>query len=142
MRTTTKKMLAGLLVVPLVAMVLSGCLPADRARSIELVNYERERRGTHVVTSHPTLTDKAQGWAEYLARRGTLVHSNLWSGAGSGWRYLGENLAMAGSVDEAHRLLMGSPSHRATLLAGKYSRIGVGIAYRGDRIFVVQVFGG
>ena len=138
----TKQRLLALVALPLVAVLLSGCLAADRARSIELVNAERQSRGIRAVVDHPTLTDKAQGWAEYLASRRTLVHSNLAQGAGSGWRALGENLAMAGSVDEAHRLLMQSASHRATLLDGRYSHIGVGVATNGNRVFVVQVFGG
>lgn len=138
----TKRRLLPLIALPLVALVLSGCRVADVARSVQLTNIEREARGVHPVFTHPTLSAKAQAWADHLAERGSLAHSSLSDGAGSGWRALGENLAMAGSVDEAHGLLMNSPSHRSTLLSGRYGSIGVGIARSGNRVFVVQVFGG
>jgi uncharacterized protein YkwD len=49
---------------------------------------------------------------------------------------------MAGSMQEAHNLLMASSPHRANILSGKYSHIGVGVTYANGRYFVVQVFGG
>ena len=112
------------------------------ARSIQLANIEREAAGVHVVLNHPSLQAKAQAWAETLAARGALAHSNLADGAGSGWRALGENLAMASSVDEAHSLFLSSSAHRSTMRSSRYSHIGVGVAMRGDRYYVVQVYGG
>lgn len=95
-----------------------------------------------MVLNNPTLAAKAQGWAEVIASQGRLVHSNLAEGAGSGWRALGENLAKAHSIDEAHSLFMNSPPHRSTLMSSRYSQVGIGIAKRGGTYYVVQVFGG
>ena len=137
----TKK-LRLLLALPILAALLTSCIGLEYAKAISLVNDERESRGTAPVLDHPTLRAKAQGWAEVLAGRGQLAHSNLSDGAGTGWRALGENLAVAGSLGEAHNLLMNSSSHRSTLLSGRYTHVGMGVARAGGMIYVVQVFGG
>ncbi len=126
----------------ILAILSTSCIGLEFTQSIAMVNTERESRGTHAVLNHPALQAKAQAWADTLAASGQLAHSNLADGAGGGWRALGENLAMAGSIQEAHNLLMGSSSHRATILSGRYSHIGVGVTYADGRYFVVQVFGG
>ena len=131
-----------LIAVAVLASLATSCIGLEFTQSISMVNDEREARGTHPVLNHPTLQAKAQSWADALAASGRLAHSNLADGAGSGWRALGENLAMAGSMQEAHRLLMGSSSHRANILSGRYSHVGVGVTYANGRYFVVQVFGG
>lgn len=131
-----------LLLVPVLALLLAGCEGGEFARSIQLTNQYRESHGVQVVLNNATLQAKAQNWAEVLASQGRLVHSNLAEGAGSGWRSLGENLAMAGSIDEAHQLLVNSPSHRRTMVSSRYNQVGVGVATRGGRYYVVQVFGG
>lgn len=139
MKTKNLKLL---IAIPILVAIVTSCIGLEFAQSIQKVNVERQSRGTHPVLNHPTLQAKAQGWADTLAARGRLTHSNLADGAGGGWRALGENLAMAGSIQEAHNLLMGSRSHRSTILSGKYSHIGVGVAYANGRYYVVQVFGG
>lgn len=139
---TTTKRLRLLIILPVIAALMTSCIGGEFARSIQLTNSEREARGIPVVLNNSTLQAKAQAWADVLAAEGRLVHSNLAQGAGQGWRALGENLAMAGSIDQAHQLLMSSSSHRSTMLSGRYTHIGVGVATRGDRYYVVQVFGG
>lgn len=130
------------LAMAVIAGLASSCIGADVARTIQLVNVEREARGAAVVLADAALQAKAQTWADVLASEGRLVHSNLAQGAGSGWRALGENLAQATSVEQAHDLLLKSSSHRRTMLSGRYTHVGIGIATRGTDIYVVQVFGG
>jgi uncharacterized protein YkwD len=133
---------APLLLLPLLILLLTSCLAPHSLHSLRLVNDARGSIGVPPVIENPTLTAKAQSWAEVLASRGSLEHSNLTDGAGPGWQALGENLAMAGSIDEAHQLFLGSPSHRDTMLSGRYSQVGIGTVEAGGRIFVVQVYGG
>jgi len=104
-----------LLLVPVLAFLLAGCEGGEFARSIQLTNQYREAHGVHVVLNNATLQAKAQNWAEVLAAEGRLVHSNLAEGAGGGWHALGENLAMASSIDEAQQLFVNSPSHPGQL---------------------------
>lgn len=131
-----------LLLLPAVALILTACQGSEVARSIQLTNQAREASGMPVVLHNPTLASKAQGWAEVIASRGQLVHSNLADGAGPGWRALGENLAKARSIEEAQNLFMNSRSHRSTLLSERYSQVGIGVAKRRGTYYVVQVFGG
>lgn len=131
-----------ILLVPVIALFLSACQGSEVARSIQLTNEAREAAGAPVVISNATLQAKAQNWANLLASRGSLVHSNLAEGSGGGWRALGENLAKAGSIEEAQDLLMNSRAHRSTLLSSKYTQIGVGVTKRDGSYYVVHVFGG
>lgn len=138
----TTRHLRLMLLVPVFALFLSACQGSEVARSIQLANQAREAAGQPVVISNPTLQAKAQNWANLLASRGSLVHSNLAEGSGGGWRALGENLAKASSLEEAQRLFMNSQTHRSTLLSAKYSQVGVGVASSGGMYYVVHVFGG
>ncbi|MFV0316579.1 MAG: CAP domain-containing protein [Microthrixaceae bacterium] len=131
-----------LLLVPVLAVLLAGCEGGEFVRSIQLTNEYRLSQGVHPVLDNPTLRAKAQNWADVLAAQGRLVHSNLADGAGPGWRALGENLAMARSVEEAQSLFVNSGSHRATLTSARYNQVGVGVTYRNGYYYVVQVFGG
>jgi uncharacterized protein YkwD len=133
---------AALLALPLILALLTSCLAPHSLHSLRLVNESRGAAGVHPVVDHAALAAKAQAWAEVLASRGSLAHSNLAEGAGPGWQALGENVAMAGSVDEAHRLFLDSGPHRSTMLSGRYTHLGVGTAEANGRIFVVQVYGG
>lgn len=55
----------------------------------------------------------------------------------------GENLAFAYSVEQAHDGLMESPGHRANILAGMYSRVGIGIIDAGlFGLMITQTFTG
>ena len=136
------KRTTALLALPLTMLLLSSCLAPHALHSLQLVNETRSSRGIPPVESHPTLTAKAQAWAEVLAERGSLAHSNLAEGTGPGWSALGENVAMVGSIEEAHDLFLNSASHRDTMLNGRYSQLGVGAAEGHGRLFVVQVYGG
>jgi uncharacterized protein YkwD len=63
--------------------------------------------------------------------------------AGISYRYAGENLAGAPTVDRAHAALMKSPGHRANILSPHFTRIGVGIVDGGPygKMFTQQFVG-
>lgn len=136
------KRTTALLVLPLTIFLLSSCLAPHSLHCLQLVNESRGAAGARPVVDNATLATKAQAWAEVLAARGSIAHSNLTEGTGPGWRALGENVAMAGSVDEAHRLFLNSAPHRETMLSGRYTHVGIGTAEANGRLFVVQVYGG
>ena len=46
---------------------------------------------------------------------------------GIAYRYAGENIAGAPTVERAHNALMQSPGHRANILNPNYNYIGIGI---------------
>lgn len=121
---------------------------------VEDTNSERAKQGVAALHTNPLLEKSAQAKADDMATRGYFSHYTPegdapWKfirEAGYSYRTAGENLAVnfvdSHDVTEAW---MNSPTHRANLLAGKYTEVGVATAhgtYKGkEAIFVVQHFG-
>lgn len=124
------------------AMLGSGCAKNEEAtRLAQQINAARRANGLNPVLFDDRLVEKAQAWAEEMARSGSVRHSLLRQGVGSGWARLAENVGVARSVEEAHQLTMGSPSHRAAVLDRGYTRVGTGVAVVGDKYYFVEVLG-
>lgn len=140
--TNRRSQLLGIVLVGILVIAMACTKNPEALQSGQLVNGERARRNTAELIYHGALVDKAQNWAEHLAATGTIRHSTLSANVGPGWRTLGENVAKARTIEQAHALLMGSNSHRNTLLNPRYNSIGVGVAESGGWYYVVQVFGG
>jgi uncharacterized protein YkwD len=136
-----RRILAVLLTAGLAAALLAGCTPEqDRTSSVIFVNHERTTRGLRSMAWSDDLGNKAQRWAAVLAERGTLSHSVLSDGVAPGWRAIGENVGYGESVSAVHTQFMNSKPHRDAILNRTYRAIGTGVAQRGNRVYVVQVF--
>jgi hypothetical protein len=122
-----------------------------------LVDYVNEDRGSasfEKLEWNQTLTRAAQEKANDMAAKGYFAHTSPegvtpWSWfkkAGYAYQYAGENLAVyfSDSLD-VHTAWMNSPAHRANILNGKFSEIGIATAkgsYQGNEaVFVVELFG-
>ncbi|HTN99149.1 MAG TPA: CAP domain-containing protein [Microthrixaceae bacterium] len=124
------------------ALIGAGCTKnAEAWDSAQLINTERANRGIPGLELDIRLVEKAQAWADTMARRGSVSHSNLRDGVGSGWTRLAENVGWSYSVAQSHKLFMDSPSHRASILNRGYTKFGTGVAISGNKFYVVQVFG-
>jgi uncharacterized protein YkwD len=76
-----------------------------------------------------------------MAKAGAIYHSkNLASGVSGGWTSIGENVAMAGSVDAAQTALEASPEHYANMTNPVYTQLGIGVVDHDGVTYVVQVF--
>lgn len=139
---TRRWSVATALLVSLAVIVTSCTRNGEAWESLSRVNDARAARGLPTLAIDDVLVDKAQNWAEHMARTGSVRHSVLSADVGGGWRALGENVGWARSVEEAHNLFMNSSAHRGAILSGRYSKIGTGVAIVGGRYYVVQVFGG
>ncbi len=137
--TTRRRALLGVIAVAL-TLLLTGCLDSGQQRMVDLVNRDRAAHGRRALVVDDQLVTKAQRWAEKMARDGRISHSTLTDGVPSCWRRLGENVAVSSSVDGLHRAWMGSSGHRANILDGSFTHIGVGVVNRGGRYYGVQVF--
>jgi uncharacterized protein YkwD len=125
-----------------VALVGAGCTKNGEAfNSAALVQNARHDAGLPDLVMNQALVDKAQAWAESMAARGVVSHSNLSDGAGPGWSRLGENVGWARSIDEMHSMFMNSPAHRASILNSRFNSFGTGVAVVDGKFYVVQVFG-
>lgn len=115
---------------------------------IDLVNQERRQRGLAELAHEPKLTLAARQHAQRMAEREELSHQ--FSGEPAlrqrvaqtdlRFRAVAENVGYADSVERVHRTLMKSPGHRANILDPDYNSVGVGVARKGDYLFVVQNF--
>lgn len=131
-------------------MLLSGVLAScestkpelDQVR--ELVNASRAEAGLPPVTENVVLDLKADRWAQAMRDQCRIWHSNLADGAPEGWRKLGENVGMGGSIDQIHTAYLNSPGHRANILDPVFTQMGTAAVWgecRGMRtVFTVHVF--
>jgi uncharacterized protein YkwD len=117
-------------------------------------NEERVKYDVPTLKKNDLLEKSAQAKASDMAKRGYFSHYTPEGDApwkfiresGYGYRTAGENLAV-NFIDsrDVTNAWMNSPTHRANLLAGKYTEVGIATAhgtYKGrEAIFVVQHFG-
>jgi uncharacterized protein YkwD len=123
----------------------------------DIVRYTNEKRSSlqeRTLQENELLQAAAQKKAEDMAARGYFSHEGpdgkspwqWFDEGGYDYRYAGENLAVR-FVDskDVVEAWMASPSHKANIVKGVYTEIGIGVAqgtYRGSpATFVVQFFG-
>ncbi len=121
---------------------------------VDLANGDRNTDSLGGLTISPVLEAAAQAKADDMATKEYFAHispdgKNSWywfKEAGYSFSYAGENLAVdfSDSVD-VEKAWMNSPSHRANILNGNFTEIGIATAkgfYQGrSTTFVVQMFG-
>ena len=139
-KTQVLRLAIAALLVLMMGMTLTSCRTSEQARVAELVNQTRAQYGRSYLRDNLQLDNKAQAWAEHLANANTLAHSNLPSGISYQWRSLAENVGYGGSVEQVHTAYLNSAGHRANILDPRWNYMGTGVAWRGGRVFTVQVF--
>lgn len=121
---------------------------------VTLTNIDRQSGSLGELATSPALEEVARMKAEDMASKGYFAHNTpegytpwYWfEKAGYEYEYAGENLAVnftdSEDVEEAW---MNSPTHRANIMNGKFTEIGIAMAegeYQGRKaVFVVQSFG-
>ncbi len=109
--------------------------PDLEARMLELVNEERVAAGLKPLAADPELTEVARRHSADMFARGYFAHDtpegrdpfDRMREANVRFVTAGENLALAPSLQVAHKGLMNSPGHRANILFPQFGRLGVGI---------------
>ncbi len=137
-RSARRALVATVLVTTM--MLLTACLSAAQGEVQQALNRDRQAHGRTSLSIHQQATDKAQAWAERLARENRLYHSTLSQGITARWCSLGENVGYGSSVQSVQDAYMNSSGHRANIMATKWNGVGVGHATNGSRVFTVQVF--
>lgn len=113
--------------------------PIDAAAEVhmlELVNQERARRGLRPLLLDEGLREVARAHARDMLARGYFSHDtpegkdpfDRMAEAGIRFQVAGENIALAPTVELAHRGLMDSPGHRANILNPAFGHAGIGVA--------------
>lgn len=118
---------------------ISG-LTAEEQQMINLVNQERTSRGLKALQVDMSLVKTARMKSNDMIAKNYFAHQSptygspfdLMKSQGVTYRTAGENLAGAGSVSSAHTNLMNSSGHRANILNGNFTHIGIGVVKGGN----------
>jgi uncharacterized YkwD family protein len=110
-------------------------LTADENKMLELVNAERRKAGLKPLENDMRLVDLSRKKSKDMIDNNYFSHTSPTYGTpfdalknnGITYRYAGENLAGAPTVERAHTGLMNSPGHRANILSPNFTHIGIGI---------------
>jgi uncharacterized protein YkwD len=109
------------------------------------VNGERAGAGVRGLSVNGGAASVAQSWSAHMARNGMSHNPDLGGDldrAGVAWRSYAENVGYGSSVDQVHSMFMGSGGHRANILNGAYSEVGIGVVHSGGKVWVTIVFVG
>jgi uncharacterized protein YkwD len=153
---------ATLVAVGALAVMGAACAPAPGsvgascpmdATSVavfNLTNLDRAGAGLPALAPNGQLTCLAQGWSQHMAATGSFGHRDLNAVIGSPgyagvYHTLGENILYGPASMSAvamNTAWMNSPDHRANILSGAYSSMGIGLAYVGGTVYATENFGG
>ena len=105
------------------------------AEMLDLVNRERAAEGLDPLVADPELAVVARAHSADMFARGYFSHYtpeqaspfDRMRAADVRFRTAGENLALAPTLQIAHRGLMNSPGHRANILRPEFGHLGIGI---------------
>lgn len=113
----------------------------NRSELMLLHNKERMTRGLPQLLESTELQNRAQQWAESMARKNSLRHGSL---SGTSFNYVGENIAKGqDNVDVVTEDWMNSTGHRRNILNPNYTHAGFGYARLEDgRPYWCAQFGG
>jgi uncharacterized protein YkwD len=123
---------------------------AAERRLLELANRDRARAGLPPLHKDEGLTQAAREHGAAMAAQKKLSHQlsgepnlvhRLAANTKTRLDQAGENVAFAGSVDQAQDNLMHSPPHRANLLNANYNVAGFSVVRSGSLLYVTQDFG-
>ena len=120
-------------------------VPQANVRLLQLVNQERAAAGLVTLASRPEIAAFSTRHSTAMAGRRTIWHSDSYFTAATrhqlGAQALGENVALNGSLEDAHRRLMASPGHRANILNGRFDAVGISVVHdESGTLYVTESF--
>lgn len=129
------------------AWAQKGASAAERSL-YEAVNHERKAHRLGTLKWDQGLAIAARGHAQEMAKRRAVEHNfpgepslpSRVTKAGARFISISENVVQAPSAKVAHSEFMHSPNHKANILDPDVDAIGIGVAQRGELLFVVQDF--
>lgn len=141
-----RRLVGALASLAVAVSTFAGITPAQASTSsdesgfVSGINASRVNAGRPAYAVSSDLSAVARRWALAMASGNSLKHNPGLAGQVTGWRYVGENVGVGSGVDELHRAFMNSPAHRANVMDGDFTQVGIGVAYGGGRLWVTEVF--
>lgn len=140
MRTFLRRI--GFAIAALAIVVAAGACSPQEEDAFRAVNTLRDEHGLRYLDWNEAVLAKAEAWSAHMADEGKLSHSNLADGVPAGWHTLGENVAYAGSVEQAMEVLEASEPHLANILNTAFTSVAIGVVERDGLVWVSEVFVG
>ena len=126
------------------ALLLAACTP-EEADHLKAVNDFRGYLGLPALAWNEQAYGPARAWSQHMADAGALSHpSDLAANFGlpAGWHKLGQNVAVATTLDAAMAALEKSPPHWENLTDRAYTQVAVGVVQQGGRYWITEDFVG
>lgn len=133
---------------PVYRSELANDLSSEEQQMLDLINSERVKKGVKPLIADSRLVKAARLKSQDMIDNDYFAHESAKYGApselvaaqGVSYHCVGENLARSGTVQQAHRGLMGSPGHRQNILNPQFRLIGIGIIKGRRGVTVSQEF--
>lgn len=124
------------------AVLLAGCTP-EEARHLTQVNDFRVANQVDQLAWEESMYGPARDWSQRMADAGQLSHPASLADnfrPPAGWRIVGQNVAMAPTLESAMTALQNSPTHRENLLNPAFRKIAIGVVRQGGEYWVTEDF--
>ena len=134
--------LAAAVTIAAIGLLFVACTP-EEADHLTAVNGYREANGAPPLAWEEALYAPARAWSQHMADTGQLSHPTslaLNFNPPPGWRKLGQNVAVASTLEGAMAALQSSAPHRANLLNREFTKIAVGVIVKDGRYWVTENF--
>jgi cysteine-rich secretory family protein len=133
-------LLAALVGTMLVTTSAQASTSSDESSFVSRINAERANRGLAPVAVKSDLVAVARNWSQQMADAGQIWHDPNMPNEVSGWTELGDNVGRGPSVSSVHEAFMNSSEHKSIILHAAYNQVGVGVVWKGDTLYVTEVF--
>src|SRR6476646_2940412 len=119
--------------------------PDDQARFLTLTNQSRAAAGLAPVAPAGALAALAARHSADMAGQNRLFHTPSLPRVLAGWSTPSEvvgdsDVPLPVWVDTVHRQFLASGVHRAVILNAAVTHVGIGVAYRGGKAFVTELY--
>jgi uncharacterized protein YkwD len=116
----------------------------DEWEFIDRINASRSAAGLSSVTMVSSWRETSRDHSESMAAAGAISHDGNLSGdadaVSSCWSKIGENVGVGSSVSTLHDAFMASDGHRRNVLDAGFRYVGIGVEWRGGRLWVTERF--
>jgi uncharacterized protein YkwD len=113
------------------------------------VNVSRAQAVLPGLAPNGQLTCLAQSWSAHMGAANGIAHQDLYAilhnPSYGPFHTLGENVLTGPwylSAADIHTAWMNFPLHRANILSGSFSPVGIGLAYANGQVWATEDFGG
>ncbi|MDQ6724945.1 MAG: CAP domain-containing protein [Actinomycetota bacterium] len=124
----------------LVAPPPASAASADEVRVLDLTNQVRASVGSQPLSLDESISATARTWAATVAAAGRISHNPVVGGVSSGSSALAENVVVGPSIDADQAALVASAGHYANMVNPIVSRVGIGVAWAGGMVYIVEDF--